>query len=137
MVHITDGPDAKLQSEPINKDEVETVNRNPRLLGRTLQYEIELRTHDFKLISSTTIEKDEFICDMKIMFNNILVVCSSLPEGEDKITRGKLTIYSLVNIVPDLKNSHITKKFKLICTETFKSPCLYSQEVQIAYFLEV
>lgn len=130
MVHITDGPDGKPHSEPINKEEAEYVNKNPNLRGRTLHYSIELRSTDLKLISVTPMEHNEFICDIKIMFGSFLVICTSFPEGEDKMTKGKLTVYSLVNIVPDPMNPHITKKLKLICSETFKNPCLRSEEVR-------
>lgn len=130
MVHISDKPGGKLHSEPINKEEAEYVNKNPCLRGRTLRYSIELRSIDFKLISSTTMEENEFICDMKIMFNSFLVVCTSFPEGEDKMTKGRLIVYSLVNIVPDPDNPHITKKLKLICSEALKNPCLCCEEIR-------
>lgn len=130
MVHITDGPDGKPHSEPIDKEEAEYVNKNPALRGRTLEYSIELRSLDYKLISKTVMEDNEFICDMKILFNNFLMVCTSFPEGEDKMAKGKLTIYSLANIVPDPENMHITKKLKYICSETFKNPCLSCEEIR-------
>jgi len=130
MVHITEGPDGKPHSEPINKDENLHPNRSPVICGRTLRYAVELRSVDFKLISAYEMEENEFICDIKVMFDSFLVVCISYPEGEDKMSRGKLTVYSLVNIVPDPKNPHITKKLKLICTEKFKDPCICCVEVR-------
>ncbi|KAM0680864.1 mRNA cleavage and polyadenylation factor subunit [Glugoides intestinalis] len=130
MVHMSAGPDGKPHSEPINKEEIEFTNKNPSLHGRTLQYAIELRSTDFKLISRTMMEENEFISDMKIMFNSFLVICTSFPEGEDKMTSGKLHVFSLVNIVPDPKNPHITKKLKPICTESFKNPCICCAEVR-------
>lgn len=130
MVHMSAGPDGKPHSEPINKEEVEYVNKNPSLRGRTLQYTVELRSTDFKLISRMMMEENEFICDMKIMFNSFLVICTSFPEGEDKMTGGKLHVFSLVNIVPDPNNPHITKKLKPICTESFKNPCICCAEVR-------
>lgn len=130
MVHITEGPGGKPHSEPINKEELMNINTNPLLTGRTLRYEIQLKSTDFKPISACLMEENEFICDIKLMFDNFLVVCTSYPEGEDKMTRGKLTVYSLVNIVPDPMNPHITKKLKLICSETFKDPCTCCVEVR-------
>lgn len=130
MVHTTDGPDGKPRSEPINKEEAERIDKNPCLHGRTLRYFIELRSIDFKLISTISMEENEFICDMKIMFKNFLVICTSFPEGENTLAKGKLTVYSLVNIVPDPMNPHITKKLKLICSETFKNACLWCEEIR-------
>lgn len=130
MVHMSDGPDGKPHSEPINKEEAEYVNKNPALRGRTLRYAIELLSKDFKSISITVLEENEFICDMKIVFKNFLAVCTSYPEGENKMTKGKLTVYALANIVPDPRKPHITKKLKLICSETFKYSCLSCEEVR-------
>lgn len=129
-VHISDPQTGKTHSEPINKEEAEYKNPFPILRARTLRFTLELRSTDFKIMSSLILEPNEFVCDAKIMFNDYLVICTSFPEGEDKKTKGKLTVYLLTDIVYDPENPHITKKLKFISSETFKDSCLSAVEVR-------
>lgn len=130
MVHLSDGPDGKPHSEPINKEEAEFVNLNPLLRGRTYQYFIELYSLDYKLMSSFQLNENEVICDMKLIIDNYLFVCTSFPEGEDKAVKGRVIVYLLIDIVPDPVYPHIYKKLKLISTETFKNACTKCEELR-------
>lgn len=130
MVHISDPQTGKTHSEPINKEEAEFKNLNPTLRARTLRYSLELRSIDFKLMSSILLGPNEFVTDLRIMFTDFLVLSTAYPEGEDKKAKGKLTVYSLVDIVFDPENPHVTKKLKFISSETFKDPCLYAVEIR-------
>jgi len=130
MMHISDGPDGKPHSEPINKEEAEYVNPYREILGRTLRYFVNLYSIDYKLMSSFQMEENEIICDLKLILKNFLVVCTSFPEGEDKFVKGRVLVYSLVDIVPDPLYPHLYKKLKLISSESFKNSCLFCEEVR-------
>lgn len=129
-VHISDPQTGKTHSEPINKEEAEYKNPFPILRARTLRFELQLRSTDFKIMSTLTLEPNEFVCDIKTMLNDNLVICTSFPEGEDKKTKGKLTVYSIADIVIDPENPHISKKLKFISSETFKDACLFAVEIR-------
>lgn len=128
MVHMASGPNNAPVSEPINKDE--PVNPNPVIMGRTLRFTISLHTLQYEFISSFELEKNEFVCDIKLLFSSCIVLCTTFCEGEDKMARGRIIVYSLVTIVPDPATPHINKKLKLITVEQLRTACLYCQEVR-------
>ena len=128
MVHLSAGPDGLPQSEPINKDEI--VNTKPLVRGRTLRYSIDLYSLKYQFMSSIDLEENELVCDLKFLFDNFIIVCTSFCEGEEKLVKGRLIVYSLVDIVPDPQFPFINKKLKLISSEQFKSPCLFCEAVR-------
>lgn len=130
MVHISDGPNGKPRSEPINKEEAEYVNKNPALKGRTLRYYVDLCSVDYKPMSSIDMDENEIICDIKLVLRSFLVICTSFTEGEDKAVKGRAIVYSLVDIVPDPSQPHINKRLKLIGSESFKNACLQCEEIR-------
>lgn len=126
MVHMA-GPDGKPISEPINKEVL--VDERPLVLGVTLRFRICIYSLKYEYMSDVLLEENEFVCDMKYLFGEFLVVCTSFCEGEDKFSKGRILIYLLVDIVPDVDRPHACKRLKFVAEEQIRNPCLACEEI--------
>ncbi|KAI5169286.1 hypothetical protein PAEPH01_0592 [Pancytospora epiphaga] len=128
MVYISHGPGSAPVSEPINKEQ-ETFS-GPLILGRTLKYSLELRNQSLALYHTVELENNELVCDLKILPDGLVVVCTSFPEGEEKAVRGRIIVYAIRDVVPDPAFPWRDKQLCLIASESVKAPCLSVVDVR-------
>lgn len=108
--------------------------------ARSLRFYLELSTKNSELINEYEFLPDEYISATKMLELNdlqsaggkdeFLAVCTSFVKSEDGLFKGRLLVFEVVSVNPEIDKPWTDKKLKIICIENCKGPVLDCCEIR-------
>lgn len=96
------------------------LNKKTSILGETKLCSLQLFNQHFDLIDEVEFEINEYITDVKLVLNDYVVISLSTVDSEDKCTKSRIILYSIVPIVIDNTCPKKNLKLKYLGEEKIK-----------------